>query len=194
MKSWKTSSTINLHLKDASLIWVPGFGKQWETSLQCAVHTHTVSPFVWCWLGLEGQIFSPCSLSGAPQWASPLWQRVQLYPLWNAFTNILCASATGIKHRQSPPVPNFSSFHTSMLQMTTRRITRNSSKFLALGVPMIPVGMQKRPSLFFPLKIMYFPGTVQTPQRRHMRNLFWELGDFSHLWKDFSLLGKGSEI
>lgn len=146
--------------------------KQWETILQCAVLTHTVFPFVWGWLALEGQIFPQCSLSGAPQWALWFWQRVQLYPLRSAFTNILCTGATGIKHRQPPRVPNFS-FHTSTFQMTTSRITRNSSKFLALEVPMIPAGMQKRLSLFFPLKIMYFPGTVQMSQMRQMRDLFW---------------------
>lgn len=151
MKFWKTSSKINLHLKDASSMWVQGFGKQWETGLQCAMLPHTVFPFVWRGLGLQGQIFSQCSLSGAPQWALRFWQRVQLYPLRNAFTDILCAGATGIKHTV-PRVPNFSSFHTSTLQMTTSRITRNSSKFLALEVPMIPAGMRKRLSLFFPWK------------------------------------------
>lgn len=105
MKFWKTSSKINLHLKDASSTWVQGFGKQWETGLQCAVLPHTAFPFVWRGLGLQGQIFSQCSLSGAPQWALRFWQRVQLYPLRNAFTDILCAGATGIKHRQSPGCP-----------------------------------------------------------------------------------------
>lgn len=69
-------------------------------------------------------------------------------------------------------VPSFPSFYTSTFQRTTSRITRKSRKFLALEVPMIPAGMQKRLSLFFPLKIMYFPGTVQTARPRHMRDLF----------------------
>lgn len=74
-----------------------------------------------------------------------------------------------MKHRQpSPPqVPSFSSFHPSTFQMTTSRITRNSSKFLALEITMIPAGMQKKKKacFFFPLKIMFFPGTVQSLQR-----------------------------
>lgn len=70
----------------------------------------TVFPFGWGWLGLEGQISSQCSLSGAPQGALWFWQRVQLYPLWNAFTNILCSGTTGIKHRQPPGGPTSSPF------------------------------------------------------------------------------------
>lgn len=75
------------------------------------------------------------------------------------------------KTQTAPWVSNFS-FHTSTFQITTSRITRNSSKFLALGVLMIPAGMQKRLS-FFPLKIMYFLGTVQILQMRQMKDLFW---------------------
>lgn len=77
------------------------------------------------------------------------------------------------KTQTAPRVPNFFSFHTWTFQMTTSRITRNSSKFLALDVPMIPAGMQKRLSLFFALKIMYFPGTLPMPQMGQMRDLFW---------------------
>lgn len=147
--------------------------QQGETDSQCAARTHTVFPLVPRRLGSEGQISPPqCSLSAVPRWALWLWQWVRLYPLWNAFTNTLCAGATGIKHRQ----PN--SFHTSTFQITAGRITRNRSKFLALEVPMIPAGMQKRPS-FFPPENNVLP--------RHCPNVSNEANErfvLTNLWKD----------
>lgn len=101
----KTSSKIKLHLKDTSMVWVQGFGKRWETSLQWAVLSHTVFPFVWGWLGVGGQIFLPAFSFRSTTVSSVIWPRVRLYPLRNAFTNILRAGATGIKHRQSPGCP-----------------------------------------------------------------------------------------
>lgn len=133
----------------------------------------TVFPFGWGWLGLEGQISSQCSLSGAPQGALWFWQRAQLYPLWNAFTNILCSGTTGIKHRQPPGGPTSSPFtlqHGRWLQAELPETVVNSWHW---KFPWSQLACKKGCLFFFPLKIMYFPGTVQMPQMRQMRDLFW---------------------
>lgn len=161
---------INRHLKDPSLIW--GTGLQETARNRLPMLTHTGFPrlgFDWVWRVR----FSPSV--HFQQHHSELCDSDKGYNYTHFemhFTNILCAGATGIKHRQSPGVPNFFSFHTSPFQITTSRITRNSRKFLALDVPMIPSWHAKK-TLIFPLKIMYFPGTVQGPPMRRMKDLFW---------------------
>lgn len=99
-------------------------------------------------LGVGGQTPLQCSLWAAPQWALWCW-KAAILPTAKCISNTLCADATGIEPRQPPRVPDVSAFDTSTFQMTTSRMTRNSSKFLASGVPIIPAGTQKRRSLFF---------------------------------------------
>lgn len=148
--------------------------KQWETNLQCAVLTHTVFPFVGGLLGLEGQISLQCSLLGAPQWALWFWQRLQFYPLRNAFTNIPPCWCNWHKTQTAPRVPNFFSFtlqHCRWLQAELPETVVNSWHW---KFPWSQLACKKG-CLFFPLKIMYFPGTVQMPQMRQMRDLFWPI-------------------
>lgn len=137
--------------------------------------THTVSPLVWGWLSLEGQI-SPAVFSlSSTTVGFVILTKGTIIPTSKGIYKYSVCWCNWHKTQTAPWVSNFS-FHTSTFQITTSRITRNSSKFLALGVPMIPAGMQKR--LFFPpLKIMYFPGTVQIPQMRQMKDLFWSTSE-----------------
>lgn len=93
------------------------------------------------------------------------------------------------KTQTAPRVPNFFSFHTWTFQMTTSRITRNSSRFLALEVPMIPAGMQKRLSLFFCPENNVLPR--HSPNASNGANERFVL---TNPWKDFPLLSKGPKI
>lgn len=139
---------INRHMKGTSLNG--GTGLQETARNRLAMLTHTGFPrlgFDW----VQRVRFSPSV--HFEQHHSELCDSDKGYNYTHFemhFTNILCAGATGIKHRQPPGVPNFFSFHTSPFQITTSRITRNSRKFLALDVPMIPAGMRKRLSYFSP--------------------------------------------
>lgn len=142
--------------------------------------THTVFPSAWGWLSLEGQMLPPPrSLSAAPQWALWSGQRGQLFPLRKGIYKYSVCWCNWHKTQTAPWVSNFS-FHTSTFEMTTSRITRNSSKFLALGVPMIPAGMQKR--LSFPPENNVLP--------RHCPNTSNEANErfvLNNLWKDCPL-------
>lgn len=97
---------IHLHLKNIVLDLRDGALEKWEADLHRARSPHSLSSCLRP-TGLEGHISPQRSLSAAPQWALWFGQRAQLYPLRNAFTNILCAGATGIKHRQPPGCPTF---------------------------------------------------------------------------------------
>jgi hypothetical protein len=153
IKLWKNLCKINFHLKDSSLVGHTGLLKMVRNALAMdCVHPYNLS-FCLRLTGFKGSDFAQCSLYTAPQWALWLWQRVQLYPLQNAL-QIFCALVKLAENMGSTPAPpwvlNFFSFHPSTFQTTTSRITRNSSKFLAFEVPMIPAGIQKD-CLFFSL-------------------------------------------
>ena len=164
-------SKINLHLADVSLIWSPGLWKT-ETNSQCDGLTHRL-PFCLGWLGVEGRIFPPVFSFSSSTESFVILTKATIISTSKCIYKYSLRWSNWPETQTALRVPGFSSFHPSTFQLTTGRITRNSSKFLALEVPMIPAGMQKKGCFFFPLKIMYFPGTVQMPQMRQMRDLFW---------------------
>lgn len=137
----------------------------------CCAHPHSLSSCLRLTEFRRSDFPPQCSLSAAPQWALWSWQRGQLYPLRKAFTNILCAGATGIKHRQPPGCPTFpfTLQHFKLLQAELPETVVNSWHW---EFPWSLLACKKG-CLFPSLKIMYFPGTVQIPQMRQMKDLFW---------------------
>lgn len=91
-------------------------------------------------------------------------------PFEKAFTNILCAGATGIRHRQPPGCPTFpfTLQHLKLLQAELPETVVNSWHW---EFPWSQLACKK--GCLSPQKIMYFLGTVQIPQITQMKDLFW---------------------
>lgn len=174
-------SSISISFGKLTFTWKtrPWFGtqdfpKQWEMNWPCAALTHSHS---FC-LGLTeftGSDFPQCSLVAAPQWALWFWQTVQLYPLWNAL-QIFCMLVQLAENMESPPPPQKCP--------TSSLFTLQRFKWLQTELPETVVNSwhskfpwsqlaYKKDFPFFPLKIMSSPGTVQMPQIRQIRDLFW---------------------
>lgn len=174
MKFWKTSAKLTFTWQTCPWFEVQGCGKHKQT--RNVMGSPTVFPFVWGWLGVEGRIFPPVFSFSSSTESFVILTKATIISTSKCIYKYSLRWSNWHETQTALWVPGFSSFHPSTFQMTTGRITRNSSKFLALEVPMIPAGMQKKKKkgcFFFPLKIMYFPGTVQMPQMRQMRGLFW---------------------
>lgn len=122
---------------------------------QCAVLHHTIFVLFGVDWVYGVRFASAFSLNGASV-SFVILTKSTIIRTSKCITDILCTGATGKKHGRHLPAPlgllNVSSFQPSTFQMTTGRITRNSSKCLAFEIPMIPAGTQKRLSLFFSWK------------------------------------------
>lgn len=163
---WK----IHLHLKNIVLDLRDGALENWEADLHRALLT--TQPFLLFEADRAWGSHFPAAFSlSSTTVGFVIRTKGTIIPTSKCIYKYSVCWCNWHKTQTAPWVPNFS-FYTSTFQITTSRITRNSSKFLALGVPMIPAGTQKRLS-FSPLKIMYFPGTIQMPQMRQVKDLFW---------------------
>lgn len=177
MKFWRFSAKLTFTWKTHPWFDTQSSQKWWEvTGKLCSpIQSFLLFGIDWVYMVRFSSVFCFCSATVRLSF----WQWVQLSPLRNALQTFCALVQLAYNmDRPCPPcwVPTFS-FHTSVFQLTLSRITRNSSKFLALENPMIPAGMQKKAVSFLPLKVIYFPGTVQMPQSRKARDLFWPTND-----------------
>lgn len=150
--------------------------------------THSLS-FCLGVTGFTGSDLPQCSLSAAPQWALWFWQRVQLYPLWNAFTNILCAGATGIKHRQPPGCPTSSPFTLEHFKWLQAELPETAVDSWHWKFPWSQLACKKGCLFFFCPENNVLPR--HSPNASNGANERFVL---TNPWKDFPLLSKGPKI
>lgn len=90
-------------------------------------------------------------------------------------TNILHAGATGIKYGKPPPpqkCPTSSLFTLQRFKWLQTELPETVVNSWHSKFPWSQLAY-KKDFPFFPLKIMSSPGTVQMPQIRQIRDLFW---------------------
>lgn len=174
MEVLKNLCKINLHLKDASLIWWTGLRETGRNKLAvCCAHPRGL-PSCSTSTGFRGPAF-PAAFAFSS--ATLSFVTLTMGTITSALKCIYKYSLRWCNWHKTQTAQLLSHVNISF-QITASRITGNRSKFLALDVPMIPAGMQKRPS-FFPPENNVLP--------RHGPNVSNEANKrfvLTNLWKD----------
>lgn len=154
VKFWKTFAKLACTWKtDTSLVGRTELSEIVCHGLaMCGAPPHNL--FVWAWPGVQGQLFlSVLSERHHRELCNSDKEcNCMHFQMHCEYSVPWCNWQKTWTAPDSPPPPRGSDvfrFQLWTFQMTGSRMTRNSSKFLAFEVPMIPAGMRKR--LFFPL-------------------------------------------
>ena len=100
---------------------------------------------------------------------------------------IFCAPVQLAWNTDSPPLPGcpvsppFTLQHFRWLQAELPETVVNSWHWKFPWSQLACKKKKKKACFFFPLKIMFFPSTVQMPQMRQMRDLFWPTNEKTSL-------------
>lgn len=170
----ENSAKLTFTWKTHPWVGIQGFWKQWEiTGGVLCLGTESFLLFG-RGLGLQGQIFL-CVLF--KQHHSELCDSYKGYNYIHFEMHCKYSARWCNWHRtQTEPLPLkcptsfFTLQHFKWLQTELPETVVNSWH---LKFPWSQLACKKKAVSFFPLKIMYFPGTVQMPQIRQMRDLFW---------------------
>lgn len=147
------------------------FGKEWETNLLCAVLTHTVLPPCLRLTGFRGSDFPLVFSLSSTTVGFVILTKATIIPTSKCIYKYSVCWCNWHKTQTALgcPASPFTLQHFKLLQAELPETVVNSWHW---EFPWSQLACKKG-CLFFPLKIVYFLGTVQMPQMKQMKDLFW---------------------
>lgn len=140
-----------------------------------AGRAHPVFPLVGCWPGLEGQIPPPPPVSSfsSSTVSFVMLTKGAVIPTWKFIDKYSVHWCNWHNTQTAPGCPASPPFTLQRFKWLWAELPETVVHSWHWKFPWSQLACRKRLSLFPPRKIMYFPATVQMPQMRQMRDLFW---------------------